>query len=56
MRNITTAATTIVVPEDTQRSVIRFLMLESVSVGEIHERMCAVYGMQNVITKSFVKY
>ncbi len=46
--------TSIAVPNDEQQSVIRFLMLENDLGGEIHARMCAVYGAQNVITKSTV--
>ncbi len=48
------AAMPMAVPEDEQRSVIQFLLLENVSVSESHLRMCAVYGVQNVITKSTV--
>ncbi len=44
------ATTLTVVPKDEQRSVIWFLTLENVS----GMRMCTVYGMQNVITKSTV--
>ncbi len=39
-----------------QWGVIRFLMVETVSGNEIHERMCMVYGTENVITKSNVNW
>ncbi len=42
------------VPKDEQRMVIWLLILENVLDGEIHVRMCVVYGVQNVITKSTV--
>ncbi len=51
-RKITIAATPTDVHKDEQKSVIWFLKLENVSGSEIHMRMCAVYGRQNVIIKS----
>ncbi len=53
-RKITMAVTLTAVLKDEQRSVIQFLTLENVSRSEIHARMCAVYGAQNVNTKSTV--
>ncbi len=46
------AVTATAVPKDQQRRVIQVLMLENVSDSEIHAKICVVYGMQNVITKS----
>ncbi len=40
------------VPKRKQRTIIQFLTLENVSRCQIHVRMCVVYGVQNVITKS----
>ncbi len=48
------AATRTAVLKDDQRGVIPFLTLENVSGVEIHTRMCEVYSVQNVITKSTV--
>ncbi len=54
MRKITLAATPTAVPKDEQQSVVWFSILENVSDREIQVRMCVVYGMQHVITKSTV--
>ncbi len=54
MRKVAMTATLTVVPKDEQQSVIWFLMLENVSNSEIHVRMCVVYGIEKVITKSTV--
>ncbi len=44
-------------PKNEQWSVIRFLTLENNVLGsEIHKRICAVYGVQNVITKLTVNW
>ncbi len=51
-RKIMIAVTQTAVPKDEEQSVIYFLMLENVLGSEIYARMCVVYGMQNVITKS----
>ncbi len=54
MRKIMMAVTLTVVPEDEQRSVILFLLIENVSYSEIHMRMYVMYDLKNVITKSTV--
>ncbi len=53
MRKIVKATQT-AVPDDEQQSVIQFLSLENVSCSEIHMKMCVVYGVLNVISKSIV--
>ncbi len=52
MRKIILPVTLTAVPEDEQRSIIWFLILETVSDCEIHARLCTIYGAQNVIAKS----
>ncbi len=54
IRKITMSVTLTALPKDKQQSVIQLLMLENVSGSKIHVRICAVYGVQNVITKSTV--
>ncbi len=54
MRKIMMAATLTTVSKDEQQNVIWFLTLENVLGSEIHTRICMVYGVQNVITKSIV--
>ncbi len=51
-RKITIAGTWTAVAKDEQWSVIRFLMLENVSCSVTYTRMCVVYSVKNVITKS----
>ncbi len=48
------AATLTTVHKDEQWSVNLFLVLENVLDSEIHTRMCMVYSLQNVTTKSAV--
>ncbi len=48
------AVTLTAVLKGEQPSVIQFLTQENVLGGEIHTRMCVVYGAQNSIIKSTV--
>ncbi len=48
------AVTVTAVPKNKQQSVIWFLTLENVFGVEIYVRICMVYGVQIVITKSTV--
>ncbi len=54
VRKITIAATPTGVCKNEQQSIIQFLILKNVLGGDIHTRMCMVYGVENVITKSTV--